>query len=845
VKDVQYALRMMRKSPGFTAVAVLSLALGIGANTAIFSLIDTVMLRMLPVKDPHRIVLLSDPGTSGMSVGLQTGDRSLYTYPEYTALRDHNQVLDGLVAVQAFENRDDVKIGAASTGKEPASIRLVSGNFFSVLGPTPAIGRFFAPEEDRAVGSGPVAVISYDYWKRRFNRSPTVLSQTIAIYRTSFAIIGVAPQGFFGDAVGEAPDLWVPVTMQPFVIPGREMLVQKPGVVEKVMWLRLAGRLRPGVSASQAKAALNVEFRRFLEGEAGGSSMSADAKRTIGDTRIEVYSGARGNSSLRAQFSEPLLVLMTLVGLVLLIACANVANLLLARSTARQREIAVRLALGAGRLRLVRQFITESVVLAISGGLVGVLFAFWAARLLLVMAAQSDSGIPLDIAPDVRLLSFAFAVSVLTGLVFGVFPALRITRTDVNPVLKDNARGLVAGAAGPQSRFSLGKSLVSVQVALSLLLLFGAGLFARSLSNLTNVKLGYEPEHLMMIPLDPTSAGYKYPENLRLFDRIIERVRAIPGVRSAGISQNGLFAGSESGDRITVEGYTSSNPRDLSARFDQVGPEYFRTVGIPLLLGREFEPRDSGNAPRVCLINETMAKFYFGESNPIGKHVRDEFPDTRVTFEIIGVVKDAKYLRVREETPRRFYIPFFNPLGGDVTFGNIMVRTSAEPASVAAVVRREITNIDGALSPGEVRTVADRIERSLAQDRLIARLSAFFGGLALLLAAIGLYGVLSYSVARRTAEIGIRVALGADRRDVLGLVLRESTVMVIAGVLFGIPVALVSARLVESRLFGLKPVDPLTLGLAAAVLLSVAFLAALLPAWRASRIDPIVALRYE
>ncbi len=845
IKDIQYSLRMMRKTPGFTAVAVLSLALGIGANTAIFSLIDNLMLRMLPISDPQQLVLLSDPGTSGASIGIQTGDRNLYTYAEYQALRDHNTVLSGLIAVQAFPEKDDISIGGGAGSKEPASIKMVTGNFFSVLGVKPAIGRFFAADEDRVTGGSPVAVISYDYWKRRFNRSNEILKQTFSLYRTSFNIVGVAPPGFFGDAVGEAPDIWLPVTMQPFVIPGREMLVQKPGVVEKVMWLRLAGRLRPGVSAAQAKAGLNVDFRRFLEAEAGGSAMSQETKRNIADTRIEVYSGARGNSSLRAQFREPLVVLMTLVGLVLLIACANVANLLLARSTARQREIAVRLALGAGRGRLVRQLMTESIVLSLSGGVAGVIFAFWAARLLLVMASKTDNTIPLDIAPDFRLLGFAFAISVLTGLIFGVFPALRVTRTDVNPVLKDNTRGVVAGTAGRSPRFSVGKSLVAVQVGLSLLMLVGAGLFARSLSNLTSVRLGYEPEHLLMVPLDPTAAGYAYPRNLRLFEQILDRVHEIPGVRSASLSQNGLFSGSESGDRISVEGYTSSNPRDLSARFDQVGPEYFKTVGIPILLGREFGPQDSGSAPRVCVINETMAKFYFGKTNPIGKHIRDEFPDTRVTFEIVGVVADAKYLKVREEPLRRFYMPFFNPLGGDTSFANIMVRTNADPSSVVSAIRREILNVDSALAPETGRTVAQRVDESLVQDRLIARLSAVFGLLALVLAAIGLYGVLSYSVARRTAEIGIRMALGAARKNVLQLVLRESMIMVIAGVVIGVPVAMASARLVESRLFGLKPIDPVTITVACVVLLSVALVAAIIPALRASRIDPIRALRYE
>ena len=834
----------MAKNPGFTAVAVLSLALGIGANTAIFTLIDAVLLRTLPVKDPHSIVLLSEPGSAGVSIGIQTGDRSLYTYPEYLYLRDHTNVLESVAAAQSSPSRENVTIGQSGGAKELATLKLVSSSYFPLLGLQPAMGRFFTPQEDAQPGAGPVAVISHDYWKRRFGLAPTVLGEKINVYRASLTVIGVGPAGFQGESVGDSPDVYIPVTMQREVNPGRDWLVQKPGAVEKAMWLRLLARLKPGMSHEQAKTALTVQFRQFLESEAGGN-LNDDARRTIADTRIEVYAGARGASRLRTQFSEPLLVLMGVVALVLLIACANVANLLLARATARQREIAIRLALGAGRGRLIGQLITESMLLSVAGGVVGIAFALWAARLLLVMASRTDAGIPLDIGPDWRLLSFGFGVSVLTGLLFGALPALRATRVDVNPALKDNARGVVSSTVqGRFGRFSVGKALVALQVAVSLLLLIGAGLFARSMANLANVKLGYEPEHLLMLSMDATVAGYKDQTAARLFERILEKVRAIPGVRSASVSQNGLFLGGDSGDRIWVEGYNSSNPRDLSARFDQVGPGYFKTAGIPVVLGHEFEDRDSGNAPRVCLINETMAKFYFGESNPIGKHVRDEFPDTRITFEIIGVVKDAKYGSVREKTPRRFYMPFFHPLG-EIGSGVIMVRTNADPGSALNSIRREIAAIDSSLSIDEARTVSDQVSRSLVQDRLIARLSSFFGLLAMLLACIGLYGVMAYAIARRTAEIGIRVALGASRGTVIRMVLRESMLMVAIGVVVGIPTALAVSRLVASRLYGLKNSDPATMVGATLVLAAVAVAAALIPALRASRVDPIRALRYE
>jgi predicted permease len=842
--DVRYALRILRKSPGFTSVAILSLALGIGANTAVFSLIDAVMLRLLPVADPQQLVLLSEPGSGGLNVGISTGDRNLYSYPEYIQLRDGNQVFSGLLAVQSTGGRSSITIGG-SAGKEPASVKLASGNFFSTLGVQPAIGRFFGPEEDRTPGAAPVAVISYSFWKRRFGLSAEVLGQTVTIHRTAFTVIGAGPQGFFGDAVGEAPDLWIPLTMQQQALPGRDFLVQPPGSVEKVMWLRLAGRLKPGIPPAQAKASINVVFQHALAND-NGPNPTEEMKRNAAETRIQTYSGARGVSGLRSQFSEPLLVLMSFVGLVLLIACANLANLLLARSTAREREIGIRLALGAKRGRLVRQLVCESILLAFLGGVLGVLLAYWAARGLLVMASGGDTPIPLDTAPDLRLLAFAFGVSLLTGLLFGIVPALRITRVDLNPVLKDNSRGVTAsGTSGRRWRFSLGKSLVAFQVGISVVLLIGAGLFVRSLANLSSVKLGYDPERLLMVRLDPRAAGYKSAAAGQLYERILERIASVPGVRAASVSQNGLFSGREGGDRISVEGYTSSNNRDLNARFDQVGPGYFETVGIPLLLGREFTRQDGGTAPRVCLINETMAKFYFGDRNAIGKHVTDEFPDTRATFEIVGVVKDAKYLNVREETPRRFYLPFFRPLDGEIESGNLMIRTNAEPSSVLSGVRREIAGMDSTLGVDTANTVSQQIDRSLTQDRLIARLSIFFGGLALLLACIGLYGVMSYAIARRTSEIGIRMALGAQRGDVLRMILSESMVMVIAGVLVGVPSAIALSRLVASRLFGLKAADPTTLSAAVLVLSAVAVIAALIPALRASRVDPLRAVRYE
>ena len=840
--DLRYAARLMRQNWGLTVIAVLSLALGIGANTAIFSLVNAVLLRSLPVKNPEQLVLLTDPASSGTSIGIQTGVRTLLAYPEFERIRDRNKSLAGIFAAESETDQIDIEVGGASqsAAKEQVRTKMVSGGYFNVLGVQPILGRVFSRDEDRAFDARPYAVISYDFWKRRFALDPAVLGTSLKVYRTAFTIIGVAPQGFFGETVGASPDIWFPLTMQHEVFPGRDFLRHKPGAVEKIMWLQVMGRIRPGVSEKQAQAELNGLFQQILAEDAVGTPAS---QHDIRNQRIEIRRGAAGASSLRSKFSEPLLVLFVVVGLVLLIACANVANLLLARATARQKEIGIRLALGAGRWRLVRQLITESVLLGLLGGALGVLFAWWADALLLVMVSTDTATIPLDVSPDARLLLFTAGVSLVTGVLFGLAPALRATKVDLNPVLKESARGL-ASTGGRVRGLPLGKLLVSAQVALSIVLLIGAGLFVRSLSNLSSVKLGYDPDRLLLIFLDPTPSGYKGPAVANLYEELLRRIRALPGVRAASLSQNGLFSGSESGDMISVEGYTSKDRRNLNARFDQIAPRYFETVGIPLVAGRDFGPQDSGNAPHVCIINETMAKFYFHDQNPIGRHITDEFPDTRTQFEIVGVVKDAKYNNVREKTPRRFYIPFFNGMG-DPNFARLEVRTFADPAAVATMVRKEVQNVDSTLTLGEVHTMGELVNNSLVQDRLIGRLSSFFGVLALLLASIGLYGVMSFAITRRTSEIGLRVALGAGQRAVVWMVLRESLVMVVVGVAIGVPAALAMSRIVESRLYGLAVADPAVIAISAAVLLSVAGVAAIVPAIRAAHVDPVVALRYE
>jgi predicted permease len=837
--DVRYALRALRLNPGFASVAVLSLALGIGANTAIFSLVDAVLVRLLPVSDPARLVLLSDPSSGGVAIGSEGGERSLFTYEEFKTIRDRNAVFSGVFASESNMGRLSVRAGDGSV--EERRGKLVSGEYFEVLGVRPAVGRMFGPAEETAPGADPVVVLAYDYWQTQFGQDRSVIGRTIQVNRVALTVIGVAPAGFRGEIVGESPDLYVPMMMEPQLKPGRFWLRDDPKLAEKVMWLHVGARLKPGVDAAKAQANVDVLFKAHLAALAGGIADPARRRETL-DQRIRVRPGARGASPLRERFAEPLLMLMAMVGFVLLIACANVANLLLARATARQREVGIRIALGAGRARLIRQMLTESVVLASIGGAVGVLFASWAARLLVRLASAGPTPISLDVRLDVRVLAFTAALAILTGLLFGLVPALRASRLDVNGCLKEGARGIT----GSGTRLNVGKLLVVAQIAISLLLLIGAGLFARTLRNLQAVELGFRPDHLLLVRIDPVSAGYTDGHaRAAVYQRLLERFKAAPGVRGVTLSENGIFSGTESGDRVTVEGFHSDKEEDNGARFDQVGPDYFSTLGARVVLGREISPGDGEPSPRVCVINEAFARFFFKDGNPIGRHVRDEFPDTRETFEIVGVVSDVRDHQLRGDIPPRFYVPLFHPLGDGPPSAYFEIRTNAEPAMALPTVRRLVEQVDASLQVVSARSLTELLDRSTTQERMIAQVSGFFGVLALVLAAIGLYGVLAYSIARRAHEIGIRMALGAGRGTILGGVLRETLLLVGLGAMVGLPAAFACGRLVRSSLYGLAVMDPLTLVGAVAVLTSVAIAAAYVPARRASRVDPLLALRCE
>lgn len=844
-QDLRFNLRMLRKSPGFTAIAVMTLALGIGANTAIFSVLESVLLRSLPVRHPEELVALTDPEMHSANFGSQSGTRSLMAYSEFEYLRDHNEVFSDIFAADSVLPQLEVSLGdSAGPGeKQQVRIKLVSGGYFTTLGVQPAAGRFFGTEVDRTRGGSPVAVISYAFWKQGFNLNPSVLHQTIKVHNAVFQVIGVAPPGFFGETVGELPDVWVPMMMQDAVYPGKDYLSPSPqGLANEYEWIQVLGRRKPGVSLAQANAAMNVQFTRALTLAAGSDPENIPNAMSPAGQRLGLQPGGRGSSTLRDGFGQPLRFLMALVGLVLLIACANVANLLLARGAARQKEFAMRLAVGAGRRRLIRQLLTESLLLATLGTATGAVFSYCADRLLLRMVAGTGPAVPLDLHPDLRVLAFTLGVTVLTALLFGLIPSLLLTRVDLSPVLKSTAQGIKSESY--RGRLPAGKILVVTQVAVSLVLLTAAGMFVHSLAKLSEVHLGYNRENLMLFYLDVAPTGLKGPEKLRLFRDLEEGIAAVPGVRAATLSANGLFMHSESGDPILVEGYTAKPDEQVGTRMDHVGPHYFSTVGIPILMGRDIEPQDSGNGPRAAVINQAFARHFFPKTNPIGKRLRDTYPGNPSDLEVVGVVADAKYNDLREDNVERLYAPFFNPMW-EQNKAIFEIRTMAEPSALTASVRQLVQSANSSISPPKIETMSGLVDNSLQTDRFIKQLSEAFGILAMLLAAIGLYGVMAYTVARRTREIGIRMALGAEPRRIRKQVLRETLTLVLIGIPSGVPIALLVAYLVRSMLFGLNFADPMALVVATVLLLAAAALAGLLPARRASRVDPMISLRYE
>jgi predicted permease len=827
-QDLRFGARMLLKSKGFTLVAVLSLALGIGANTALFSVMDAVMLKTLPVRDPEQLVVFRWLGSAGWYKGFMgSNDKDAATGLDVTSsmsaaaferFRDQNQTM---TSVFAFASLGLLNLNIDGQA-EMASGQVVSGNYFAGLGVTAALGRALTNEDDKT-SAAPAAVINYRYWQRRFGGDPAVVGKVIYIGGAAFTVVGVMPPGFFGTLeVGSAPDITVPLGTLAQVS-RRYAEFQRSA---SNWWLQIMGRLKPGVSAKQAQAELTALAQRHaLE-----LPKDADEERVAPQIRLD--SGSQGLMRQRRRFSSQFDVLTALAALALLIACVNLANLSLARAATRQKEMAVRLSVGASRLRLVRQLLTESMLLAALGAALGLLFAYWGKDALLALLVGGSGEFAVDLRLDWRALGFAAAISALTGLLFGLAPALRATRVELTPMLKETPG---AGAA-PRSRLS--KALIVAQVAMSLALLTGAGLFARTLRNLNQIDAGFDRENLLIFSVNPR---YESSRRASLYQQLTERIAALPGVSAVSSSRYPLLAFRYTGEELTVPGYTPRAGEDMNVRTAEVAPNFLATMGIPLLLGREFTPQDKEQAPNVAVVSQALAARFFPIQNPLGQRLIVDGTE----MQIIGVARDAKYGGIRESIMPVVYLPYLQNRPAALAEMSFAVRTVGDPAASIAAIRQAVQSIDRNLPLFGVRTQSELIARSFAQERLFATLSSFFGLLALALVSIGLYGVMSYTVARRTHELGIRMALGATGGVVLRMVLGEALWLVLTGLALGLVTALMATRWLTKLLYGVTPADPLTLGLATLLLLAVAMLAGYLPARRAARVDPLVALRHD
>ena len=831
--NIRLALRTLFKSPFITLVAILSLGLGIGANSAIFSMFDQMLLRPLPVPNPHELVNFKSPGPKpgSNSCGQAGGCDEIFSYPMFKDLEAAQTSFTGIAAHRNFGG----SVGYQGTSLSADGLA-VSGSYFPVLGLTPALGRLLTPEDDKTVGTHFVVVLSYDYWRNRFDSSPTILNETLVINGQAMTVVGVAPRGFKGTTIGDEPDIFVPLTMRGLMQPGFNGFQNR-----RQYWAYLFGRLKPGVSIDQATVAINGPYRAIVN-DVEAPLQKGMSDETMGRFKAKVITteaGHRGQSSFDNEARTPLIILLAVTGTVLLIACANIANLLLVRGAGRAAEMAVRLSIGANRRQLITQLLTESILLAAFGAVAGLFVAKWTFDLIASIMPADDGGLfAFSLSPS--MLMFAAATAVVTGIAFGLFPALYSTRPDLAATLKNQA-GQPGGAKAAR-RFRT--TLATVQIAMSMALLVPAGLFAKSLFNVSRVDLGLKTDHMVLFSIAPELNAYTTERTRQLFERVEDEIAAVPGVTSVVAAIVPVLAGDNWGNSLAVEGFEAGPDTNTNASFNGVGPGYFKTMGIPLMQGREFTRADAAGAPKVAIVNQAFVKKFNLGDNALGKRFGlGGGAGTKLDIEIVGIAQDAKYSDVKREAPPQYFLPYRQEerLG----YAYFYIRTATPPEQMLTTIPAVMRKLDASLPLGDVKTMETQIRENVTQDRIISTLSVAFAFLATVLAAIGLYGVLAYTVAQRTREFGLRMALGADGGVVRGMVMKQVARMAIVGGVIGMAIAIGVGRAAKSLLFEMEGYDPLVLTVSTIALTLVALGAGFIPALRASKIDPMNALRYE
>jgi len=874
LQDTRVSVRMLAKSPAFAAIALLSLALGIGANTALFTLIHQLMLRNLPVPNPNQLVTFGDAENSGIAGGIDIGAYGLFPWYFARQLQADPGPFQGIASYCSFANKTSVRLPSSDSviaSNAPAILvrtSLVSGNYFSVLGAQPFIGRAISPSDDASPGTGAVVVISHHFWQQSLSSDPAILGKTVSINGTPFDVIGVMPEAFHGIKQElDPPDFWVPITMQTIVMQHPSLLVPNGGA-EGAYFLNVFGRLSPQATTNksamtQTQAWLDQQIRTSLRALEGAKLIPA-REQEINRVTEPLIPANHGVSLVRSQYGNSLQILMCVVALVLLIACANLTNFLLARAATRRREIATRLAIGSSRARIIRQSLIETFLLSLAGGLLGLAIAFVATRALIAFVSQGNAYIAMSPIPDLPVLLFTLGVSLLTGLLFGLAPAIISSRIGAAGNLSAGSRTAQA-SGGKQARF-WPKALVTAQVMLSLLLLVGAGLFLRTLRNLENQDYGFERSHLLLAEFDAALAGYNPSQTPNLNRQLLDRLSALPVVKSVALAATPPISGDNWSSDITIPGYTPAPKENMNSKLNRVSGQYFETAGIKIVAGRAINDSDTAHRQKVAVINQAIAKRFFPKGDAVGRSLSIDIDDVKGPWQIVGIARDTKAGDPRSSAPLRMtYIPLaqidpFNPVDPTTPATNpptppeenqdrvadlILLRTTGDPANTIADLRVAVASIDPNLPLIKITTIRDQVDDFMAHDQLVSTLTSLFAGLALLLAAIGLYGVMSYNVVRRTNEIGIRIALGAQTPAVQWMILSESLLLLAIGVCLGLPLTLLTTKYIKGQLFGLSALDPVTFTVALAVVSAMTMFAAWLPARRASKVDPMVALRCD